>query len=99
MEKSFVYRDLTLLPLYSMYFTLFVISIHTSRAFVLRQQSSRMSTRARMTHAQKEALRAYSESHSELTQDELAAWAKVTFNLTVTPGRKLIYRALNAPSM
>nr|CCA21779.1 conserved hypothetical protein [Albugo laibachii Nc14] len=57
-----------------------------------------MSTRARMTHAQKEQLRAYFESHSDLTQHKLDAWAKVTFKLAVKPSRKMIYRVLDTPS-
>nr|CCA13860.1 AlNc14C1G3 [Albugo laibachii Nc14] len=51
-----------------------------------------------MTHAQKEQLRAYFEAHSDLTQHKLAAWAKVTFKLAVTPSIKMIYRVLNTPS-
>nr|CCA24721.1 CENPB protein Homeodomainlike putative [Albugo laibachii Nc14] len=58
-----------------------------------------MSTRVSMTHAPKEQLRAYFEAHSDLTQHKLAAWAKVTFKLAVTPSRNMIYRVLNTPSI
>ena len=53
----------------------------------------------RMKHAQKEQLRAYFESHSDLTQHDLSAWAQVTFKLALTPGRKMTYWVLNGPSI
>nr|CCA21195.1 AlNc14C114G6486 [Albugo laibachii Nc14] len=42
-----------------------------------------------MTHTQKEELRAYCESDSELTQQELAPWAKIKFKITNPEGKKV----------